>query len=81
MEKIYNKLRLKLIWNGSISFLNAQFSIFVLCSMINLTELKFDYKIQMLSSIMTIITLIVCVSANILIFIVTRKEKLPENCS
>jgi hypothetical protein len=81
IEKLYKKLKLHLIWNGSISFLNAQFSIFIMCSMINMTELKFDDKIQILSSIMTIMTLIVCLSANISIFFVTRKEKLPENCS
>jgi hypothetical protein len=30
---------------------------------------------------MTIVTFVVCVSANISMFVVTRKQKLPENCS
>jgi hypothetical protein len=77
VEKLYKKLKLNLIWNGSISFLNAQYSIFIMCSMINMTELKFDNKMETLSSIMTITALIVFLSANILIFVVTRKQKLP----
>ncbi len=36
IENIYSKLKTLLIWNGSLAFLNAQFSNLFMCSLINL---------------------------------------------
>jgi hypothetical protein len=38
MNKIKDKLRTCLIWNGSITFMNAQFSIIIMCCLINLSS-------------------------------------------
>jgi hypothetical protein len=36
LENIYTKLKILLIWNGSITLMNAQFSNLLMCSMINI---------------------------------------------
>ena len=70
MMNLRLRLRNLLIWDQSINFLLNQFSPLIICSLINLTEMRFEMKekASMFSSALVITVLIMVTIALIALF-------------